>query len=57
MINLIQIIMFLAKNLYNYLIFLKGNKINNNNNNKEIISGLQSLQLNAVFLNFNNNYN
>jgi hypothetical protein len=31
----------------------KLNNDNNNNNNKEIISGLQTLQLNAVFLNFN----
>jgi hypothetical protein len=58
MTNLIQIINFLAKKLYTYLVFFKGKKMNNNN--KEMISGFQTLQLNAVFFNFyswKNNYN
>jgi hypothetical protein len=44
-----------CKKQYTYLVFFKGNNNNNdnNNNNKEMISGLQTLQLNAVFLNFN----
>jgi len=47
-----------CKKLYTYLVFFKGNNNNNdnndnnNNNNKEMISGFQILQLNAVFLNF-----